>query len=96
MLDIKQDIDSLTNFKRNTATFLRQLKKRGGPIVLTINGKAELVVQDAKSYQRLLDLAERLATIEAVKEGMAEINAGKGVSMEDAKKRVRSKHGISV
>jgi hypothetical protein len=27
------------------------------------NGKAELVVQDAASYQRLFDLAERLETI---------------------------------
>lgn len=96
MLDLNQDIDSLTNFKRNTAAFLRQLKKRGGPIVLTINGKAELVVQDAKSYQKLLGLAERLETIEAIKEGMAEINDGKGISLEEAKKRVRSKHGISV
>lgn len=96
MLDLNQDIDSLTNFKRNTAAFLRQLKKRGGPIILTINGKAELVVLDAKSYQKLLGLAERLETIEAIKEGMAEINDGKGLSLEEAKKRVRSKHGISV
>jgi PHD/YefM family antitoxin component YafN of YafNO toxin-antitoxin module len=96
MLDINQDIDSLTNFKRNTAAFLRQLKKRGAPIVLTINGKAELVVQDAKSYQKLLDLADRLEAIEAIKEGMAELGKGKGLSLEEAKKRARSKHGISL
>ena len=46
--------------------------------MLTINGKAELVVQDAKSYQRLLDLAERLETIQAVKEGLASMERGEG------------------
>jgi prevent-host-death family protein len=27
------------------------LKKTGRPVVLTVNGKAELVVQDAESYR---------------------------------------------
>ena len=71
MLDLSRDIHPLTDFKRNTAEFLSQLKTTGQPVVLTINGKAELVVQDARSYQRLLELAERLETIEAVQEGLA-------------------------
>ena len=52
MLDINSDINSLSNFKRNTPEFLRQLKETGHPVVLTINGKAELVVQDTASYQK--------------------------------------------
>ena len=66
-MKLDRDIHPLTDFKRNTASFLRQLKESGHPLVLTINGKAELVVQDARSYQKLLDLAERLETIEAVR-----------------------------
>jgi prevent-host-death family protein len=77
-MNLNRDIHPLTDFKRNTAEFLAQLKQTGHPLVLTINGKAELVVQDAKSYQRLLDLAERLETIQAVKEGLASIEAGEG------------------
>ena len=50
MLDINRDINSLSNFKRNTPEFLRQLQETGHPVVLTINGKAELVVQDTASY----------------------------------------------
>lgn len=61
-----RDIHPLTDFKRNTSHFLSQLKETGQPLVLTINGKAELVVQDAASYQKLADLAERLETIQAV------------------------------
>ena len=77
-MDLSRDIHPLTDFKRNTAEFLAQLKQTGHPLVLTINGKAELVVQDAKSYQRLLDLAERLETIQAVKESLASVERGEG------------------
>lgn len=39
-------------FKRDTAKIVRQLKKTGLPVVLTVNGRAELVVQDAESYRK--------------------------------------------
>ena len=51
-MDITKDIQPLTDFKRNTTELLRQMKETGEPIVLTINGRAELVVQDAGSYTR--------------------------------------------
>ena len=54
-----QDILSLTDFHRNTKAHLRRLKQSGRPEVLTIDGKAELVVQDAAAYQRLLSASER-------------------------------------
>ena len=42
MLDISRDIHSLTDFKKKTSEFVDQLKQTGEPVVLTINGKAEL------------------------------------------------------
>ena len=82
-MDLTRDIHPLTDFKRHTSEFLDQLRQSGHPLVLTINGKAELVVQDAKSYQRLLDLAERLETIQAVKEGLASADRGEGRPAEE-------------
>ena len=82
-MNLKRDIHPLTDFKRNTVEFLAQLKETGQPLVLTINGKAELVVQDARSYQRLLDIAERLETIQAVKEGISSVGRGEGQPMDD-------------
>jgi prevent-host-death family protein len=82
-MNLTRDIHSLTDFKRNTPEYLRQLKETGEPVVLTINGKAELVVQDAASYQRLFAIAERLETIEAVKESLASIDRGEGRPMDD-------------
>ena len=57
---------------------MEQLRETGQPIVLTVNGKAELVVQDVESYQKLLELVERLETIEAVKMALEEMKVGKG------------------
>jgi prevent-host-death family protein len=82
-MNFSQDIHPLTDFKRKTSEFLRQLKETGNPVVLTINGKAELVVQDAASYQRLFDLAERLETVQAVKESLAAVDRGEGKPMDD-------------
>ena len=66
MLDLANDIRSLSDFKRNTVELLDRLRKTGHPLVLTINGKAEVVVQDAAAYQTLLD---RLDAIEGIQRG---------------------------
>jgi hypothetical protein len=50
-----QDIRSLTDFQRNTKAHLRRLKSSGRPIVLTVNGRAELIVQDAVAFEDMLD-----------------------------------------
>jgi prevent-host-death family protein len=67
MINLSQDIQPLSTFKRNTNELITQMRNTGHPIVLTINGKAELVVQDASSYQQLLNKIEELKTIVKVK-----------------------------
>ena len=57
MLDITQDIQPLTTFRNNSVKMMKQLKRTGRPIILTVNGKAEATVLSAAAYQRLLDLA---------------------------------------
>ena len=78
-MKLTRDIQSLSTFKRDTAKVVRQLKKTGQPVVLTVNGKAELIVQDAESYQKLLDAKDRMEAIEGVKRGLESMrrNAGK-------------------
>jgi prevent-host-death family protein len=83
MPDRNRDIHSLSDLKQNTSEFLRQLKATGRPVVLTINGKAELVVQDSTSYQKLIELAEQAEKMEALRESVAEMRAGKGIPAEE-------------
>jgi prevent-host-death family protein len=79
MLDIANDIQSLSHFKRNTALVLKQMKDSGNPVVLTVNGKAEVVVQDAAAYQRLMALAERAEMMEFLRQAKADADAGRTV-----------------
>lgn len=83
MLDISRDVDSLSSFKRNTPAFLRRLKKSGRPVVLTINGKPALVVQDPASYQQLLERAQRDKELEITQQSIKEMEAGLGRPAED-------------
>jgi prevent-host-death family protein len=62
---------SLSTFKRDSNKVMRQMKKTKAPIVLTVNGKAAVVVQDAESYQQLLDLKERAEIVETLRQRLA-------------------------
>ena len=76
---IKLDnIHSVSDFQRNPKAILAKLKETRNPAVLTVNGRAELVVQDAASYQELLDLVAAAADLEAIREGLAQSLAGHG------------------
>lgn len=97
MVNLENGIDSLTNFKRQTADYLQQLHSTGEPLVLTVNGKAELVVQDAAAYQRLLDQAARADREEAaaaIREGLADAEAGRMKPARKALKALARKYGI--
>jgi PHD/YefM family antitoxin component YafN of YafNO toxin-antitoxin module len=94
VLDISNDIHSLSDFKRNTSEFLAQMRGSGHPVVLTINGKAELVVQDALSYQKLLDRVEELEAIEGIKRGLADVEAGRVMALRQFEREFREKRGL--
>jgi prevent-host-death family protein len=77
MLDLTKDIQSLTTFRRQSGAFMKQLKKSKRPVVLTVNGKAAAVVQDAEAYQRLLDIAASADEDEAIRHGLEDVKAGR-------------------
>jgi len=98
MLNLKTGIDSLTNFKRQSAEYITRLQKSGEPLVLTVNGKAEVVVQDAEAYQRLVEIAARLEreqTIAAVKEGLADVAAGRVEPAASAIRKIAAERKLS-
>jgi len=95
MIDLTS-IRSLSDFQRNTKAHLRRLKRTGKPEVLTINGQAQLVVQDAASYQKLLDAVDQLETIEALQKSIAQANRGEGRPMRQVIEDIAAKHGIKL
>lgn len=68
IIDLRE-VRSVTNFQRNLKDYVGQLKEKKNSLVLAVNGRAELIVQDAGSYQALLDRLERAETVAAIRQG---------------------------
>jgi len=94
MMDLATDIHSLTDFKRRTAVFIEQIKQTGHPLVLTLNGKAELVVQDAASYQKMLDMLDQVEAIEGIRKGLKSVQEGRTRPVEEVFEEIRQEHEV--
>jgi prevent-host-death family protein len=67
-MHISEDILSLSELEKNAGRILHQLRKTGRPIVITVKGKADAVLMDAKTYEKYLkaaNMARLLAPAEA-------------------------------
>ena len=67
-IHLTDDIRSVTELKRKTREILRQVHETRRPVVVTVNGKADAVLMDARTYEQHLgaaNLARLLATGEA-------------------------------
>ena len=94
MFDITKEIQPVTTFRRKPAQFLKQIRKSKRPIVLTVNGKAAAVIQDAEAYQRLLDLAAEADVFEAVRQATEDIARGRTRPVREAFAELRRRHGL--
>jgi PHD/YefM family antitoxin component YafN of YafNO toxin-antitoxin module len=94
MLDTRE-IHPLTDFLRNHKAHVVRLKETRTPEVLTVNGKAELVVQDAASYQSMIDHLHRMETLAAIQEGMASAERGELKPAAQVLDEMRAKYGLS-
>jgi PHD/YefM family antitoxin component YafN of YafNO toxin-antitoxin module len=94
MLDARE-IHPLTGFLRNHKAHMARLKETHAPEVLTVNGKAELVIQDAESYQRLLDRLHHMETLTAIQEGMASAERGELKPAAQVLDEMRVKYGLA-
>ena len=72
-ISITEDIRSITELKRNTNAVLKQIHKTKRPVILTVNGKAEAVIVDAKEYEKITNALNLLKLLvpaeEDIKEG---------------------------
>ena len=93
MIDLNE-IHALSDFQRNAKAFIGRLKETGKPLVLTVNGKAEVVVQDAASYQKILEMIDRAEAIEGIRQGLEAMKQGKGKPAREVFEELRKKHNI--
>ena len=53
-MKLTDDIRSVTDLKRKTREILDQVRRTGRPVILTVNGKADAVLMDAKTFETRL------------------------------------------
>jgi predicted transcriptional regulator len=93
MLDTR-NIHSLTDFLRNHKEHIQRLKETRRPEVLTVNGKAEVVLVDAVSYQEMVDQIEETKTIAAIREGLAAAERGEMKPAEQVLSEMKARYGL--
>jgi prevent-host-death family protein len=94
MLDTR-NIYPLSDFQRNAKEFISQLKENHKPIVLTVNGKAAMVIQDATAYQELLDSLEIQRSAAIVQQRHAQfLEDGIAFDAKEALENLRGELGL--
>jgi PHD/YefM family antitoxin component YafN of YafNO toxin-antitoxin module len=93
MMSVK-NIQSLTSFKRNTNESVELLKKSKGLLVLTVNGKAELVVMGADEFDEMQRRLEEAETVQAVRSGIEAFERGEVLPAREALAGLKEKHDI--
>jgi prevent-host-death family protein len=93
-MDITKDIMPMTTFRNNSAKIMQLLKETQRPVILTVNGKAAAVLQDAEAYQRLLDLAAEATAAEGIRQGLEDVSSGRTRPARIVFDELRAKHGI--
>jgi PHD/YefM family antitoxin component YafN of YafNO toxin-antitoxin module len=71
------EVRSVAEFQKNVEEYVSSLKQNRTPLLLTIDGHAEIVVQDAESYRKLVARLERAEAVIAIREGLLDADAGR-------------------
>jgi len=89
MINISEDIYSLTDFKKNTNFFVSNLKKTKRPSILTVNGKAQLVVIDANAFQKMVENRELIDSIAQIEQSFKDFDNKKYKTVGKAFKEIK-------
>ena len=87
-------VHSLREFQRNAPEMVREIKKTGRPLLLGVNGKPNFIVQDAASYERMLELIDRLECIEGIRRGLEAFEQGRSKPAKEVMEELRRKYKI--
>ncbi len=87
-------VHSLTDFLRHHKAHVSRLKETRTPEVLTVNGRTAVVIQDAESYQELLDRLHHLETLAAIREGIASAARGELKPAEHVFAKMQARDGL--
>lgn len=79
-----EDVLPLTDLKANPGKVVRQVTEAHRPVLLTSRGRGVAVVQAVADYEAA---EEERAFMRAVVQGLADVDAGRELTLEEAKHR---------
>ena len=85
------DIYTVTEFSRKPAEHIKRLTESKRPEILTVNGKAAVVVQDAETYEKMAALAEYAESVQSIRQAMSE----QGRPLDEFTAEFEARHGKS-
>ena len=91
-VSITEDIKSVSDLKKRTKEIFEQLHRTGRPVVITVNGKPDVVLLDATQFEKKLK-AFNIAALLA--EGEADVRAGRVRSAREALRELKHAPKIS-
>jgi prevent-host-death family protein len=84
-LKIDQDIRTMSEFRSGVASFLKQVRDTGRPMVITQHGKGVAVLLDVGEYEAM---QEKIELLQDIQTSMGQLAAGAGIGHNDAKSAV--------
>jgi prevent-host-death family protein len=88
---VSEDIVPVSDFKAQAADWLKRVSETGQPLVITQNGKAAGVLLSPVEFDRLND---RASFVGAVREGLADADAGRLRDHEEVAARMKERFGL--
>ncbi len=89
-IQVSEDILPIASFKARASEVIRSLRSRGRPIIITQKGRPAAVLLSPEEFDRL---AYRERFCAAVREGLADAEAGRVVSDRDLDEAVERELG---
>ncbi|MBE0598175.1 MAG: type II toxin-antitoxin system Phd/YefM family antitoxin [Desulfuromonadales bacterium] len=80
-----EDVIPLTDMKVNPGRVVKQVTKVHRPVLLTSRGRGVAVVQSLEDFEKG---EEERAFMRAVVEGLSDLEEGREISLEEAKRRL--------
>jgi len=72
MLDLREVL-TVTDFLRNHKRLIAKVTESRRPLILTVKGRPALVIQDAESYQELMDRLDKQESEAAVNRNKSKV-----------------------
>jgi len=84
-MKLSNQIRPISYLKAHAAEIIRNLSKQQGPLIITQNGEAKVVMQDIETYEQT---QETIALLKILSLGMRQIEEGKVLPAQDVVKRL--------